>query len=233
MANEDKPRRYSIPENFIDESRIINGMFKTRNFIEGVTLAGIAALFVTAIPVESFNLKLVMYFASCMPLLFIGLAGFNGMPLSKTVINARKWQTTKGIMLYDKKVHPLIKSPLQAQLEKTQPKDRLVDVIEAMKERQAVREQQLVLVEGETFEFVKDKELEDIRADNYEILEGYEDENGNFIPIKRRDLISIDKKKDVAQLPEKVQKETPSPKEDEPDEDVLDLDAIFGDEEEE
>ena len=220
MANEDKPRRYSIPENFIDESRIINGMFKTRNFIEGVTLAGIAALFVTAIPVESFNLKLVMYFASC-------------MPLSKTVINARKWQTTKGIMLYDKKVHPLIKSPLQAQLEKTQPKDRLVDVIEAMKERQAVREQQLVLVEGETFEFVKDKELEDIRADNYEILEGYEDENGNFIPIKRRDLISIDKKKDIAQLPEKVQKETPSPKEDEPDEDVLDLDAIFGDEEEE
>lgn len=234
MANEDKPRRYSIPENYIDESRLINGMFKTRNFIEGVTLAGIAAIFVTAIPIQSFNLKIIIYFATCMPLLFVGFAGFNGKPLSKTLVNARKWKMTKGVMLYDKKVHPLIKSPLQAQLEKIQPRDRLVDMIEAIKERQAAKNQQLVLIEGETFEFVKDKEFEDIRADNYEVLEGYEDENGNFILIKRRDLFSVDNRKDSLHTRERVDDENQSmPEADELLEMCLDLDEIFNDDEEE
>lgn len=234
MANEDKPRRYSIPENYIDESRLINGMFKTRNFIEGVTLAGIAAIFVTAIPIQSFNLKIIIYFATCMPLLFVGFAGFNGKPLSKTLVNARKWKMTKGVMLYDKKVHPLIKSPLQAQLEKIQPRDRLVDMIEAIKERQAAKNQQLVLIEGETFEFVKDKEFEDIRADNYEVLEGYEDENGNFILIKRRDLFSVDNRKDSLHTRERVDDENRSmPEADESLEMCLDLDEIFNDDEEE
>lgn len=234
MANEDKPRRYSIPENYIDESRLINGMFKTRNFIEGVTLAGIAAIFVTAIPIQSFNLKIIIYFATCMPLLFVGFAGFNGKPLSKTLVNARKWKMTKGVMLYDKKVHPLIKSPLQAQLEKIQPRDRLVDMIEAIKERQAAKNQQLVLIEGETFEFVKDKEFEDIRADNYEVLEGYEDENGNFILIKRRDLFSVDNRKDSLHTRERVDDENQSmPEADESLEMCLDLDEIFNDDEEE
>lgn len=234
MAIEDKPRRYSIPENYIDESRLINGMFRTRNFIEGVTLAAFAAILVTAIPIQSFNLKIIIYFAACVPLLFIGFAGFNGKPLSKTLVNARKWKTTKGVMLYDKKVHPLIKSPLQAQLDKIQPRDRLVDVIDAIKERQAVRNQQLVLIEGETFEFVKDKEFEDIRADNYEILEGYEDENGDFIPIKRWDLISVDNKKEKRHTRERTDDENQSVAEAENSfEKSLDLDAIFNDNDEE
>lgn len=169
-----------------------------------------------------------------MPLLFIGFAGFNGKPLSKTLVNARKWKTTKGVMLYDKKVHPLIKSPLQAQLDKIQPRDRLVDVIDAIKERQAVRNQQLVLIEGETFEFVKDKEFEDIRADNYEILEGYEDENGDFIPIKRWDLISVDNKKEKRHTRERTDDENQSVAEAENSfEKSLDLDAIFNDNDEE
>ena len=169
-----------------------------------------------------------------MPLLFVGFAGFNGKPLSKTLVNARKWKMTKGVMLYDKKVHPLIKSPLQAQLEKIQPRDRLVDMIEAIKERQAAKNQQLVLIEGETFEFVKDKEFEDIRADNYEVLEGYEDENGNFILIKRRDLFSVDNRKDSLHTRERVDDENQSmPEADESLEMCLDLDEIFNDDEEE
>ena len=42
MAKVDMERvnEYLIPMNFIDESRFLNGIFKTRNFVEGSIMGG-------------------------------------------------------------------------------------------------------------------------------------------------------------------------------------------------
>lgn len=86
MITEDKPKVYDIPENFIDESRIVNGMFETRKFIEGVIMALIVLPIGLAIPASDFNTKIMIVTSVCGPLFLLGNAGFNGDPISTTLV---------------------------------------------------------------------------------------------------------------------------------------------------
>lgn len=250
MITEDKPKVYDIPENFIDESRIVNGMFETRKFIEGVIMALIVLPIGLAIPASDFNTKIMIVTSVCGPLFLLGNAGFNGDPISTTLVNAYKWFKYRGIMLYDFNARSLIKSPLAARMEKEQPRDKLVDMIDNIKEKQREKASNVVYVEGETFEFTKDKALEDIRADNYVLVEGYEDESGNFVELSQREaapkkqkaatkelelfvppLMIVDQNSATEEEENKEQKEDiPAQNEEayELSSDELDLDSIFG-----
>lgn len=65
MIKDEQPNVYNIPENFIDESRIIKGIFKTRNFIEGALIALFVAAFAWFIPIENVNIRIFAIVTLC------------------------------------------------------------------------------------------------------------------------------------------------------------------------
>ena len=159
MIDEDKPRIYSIPENFIDESRVLKGMFKTRNFIEGLILGGIFAIPALFIPAGTFNSKVMIITAFAAPMFLLGNNGYNGDPISTTIMNARNWFSTRGIMLYNTGTRALKEAPLTAMMEKPQAKEKILDLWDSLREERRKRAASVEYIEGETFVFAEDREL--------------------------------------------------------------------------
>lgn len=172
---EDKIRIYDIPENFVDESRIINGMFKKRNFIEGIVLGLLGALPALVIPFNSFETKVAIVVACAGPLFIIANVGFNGDPLSTTIINIRRWFKGRKVMLYNSNTKMLKESPLSAMMEQESAGDKILDALDAIRERRRREAAKVRYVEGDTFEFEEDEDLTDIYAE--EVYSGAEEED--------------------------------------------------------
>lgn len=165
MVDEEKVKIYDIPDNFIDESRIFNGIFKTRNFVEGVVMALIAAIPALLIPASTLNTRIVILIAICGPFFLLGNAGYNGDPISTTILHAKAWYQGRGIMLYNANSRALKESPL-AYMESTElPRDKLVDMVNNWKNARRQRNERMVYIEGETFEFIDDMDLAHLYMD--------------------------------------------------------------------
>lgn len=92
---------YVIPDNFLDESRILGGMFKTKNFIEGVLLFAVSAFLISLIPGLTGYTKIVTIISVSSPLLCLGIIGINGDTLFFFLKTAAYWRQNKKIMLYN------------------------------------------------------------------------------------------------------------------------------------
>lgn len=159
MIDDDKPRVYSIPENFIDESRVFKGMFKTRNFIEGLILGGISAIPALFIPAGSFNSRVMIITVFAAPMFLLGNNGYNGDPISTTIRNAKNWFSARGMMLYNTGTRALKEAPLTTMMEKPQAKEKLLDLLDSIREERRKRAASIEYIEGETFVFAEDREL--------------------------------------------------------------------------
>ena len=80
MAKVDMERvnEYLIPMNFIDESRFLNGIFKTRNFVEGSIMGGTVGIIFWALISAPFEAKLSLIIGIAFPFFMLGLSGING-----------------------------------------------------------------------------------------------------------------------------------------------------------
>lgn len=171
MAAEEGYKTYAIPENFVDESRIIKGMFRTRNFVEGCIMALLVGIPALLIPIEEFQTRIMVIVAIAGPFFLLGNAGFNGDPISTTLKNAKSWVKARGLMLYDSKAIPLKKSPLDAMLEREAPGDKILNVVDSVKEARRRKAAGVQYIEGVTFDFAPDDELEGLYADEYYDIE--------------------------------------------------------------
>lgn len=157
----DQPTRqkaYIIPDNFIDEPRIINGMFRTRYFIEGAVLALFAAALALLIPISSWTIRLTVIIFCAAPFFVLGVAGISGDPVSVAVSNVTRWFKTKTVMLYDPKPRALIASPLDVMMSQPVARDQILDYIEKMRQSRLEKRLQQQYIEGETFRFVMDRD---------------------------------------------------------------------------
>lgn len=168
MSSEEKIRTYDIPDNFIDESRILSGMFKTRNFIEGAAMALLAAIPAMLIPASDLNVRIVILVAICGPFFLLGNAGYNGDPISTTIFHAKVWYQNRGIMLYNANSRALKESPLEYMENTELPRDKLVDMVNSWKRAHRQKNEEMVYIEGETFEFVDDMDLAHLYLDKDE-----------------------------------------------------------------
>lgn len=121
MASDQPSRRktYIIPDNFIDEGRIINGMFRTRYFVEAVILAVFAAMFALLIPVEKVTNKITLVVFIAGPFFALGITGISGDPLSVAAKNVFHWVKTRSLMLYDSNPRALVTTPLDKMMNQT------------------------------------------------------------------------------------------------------------------
>lgn len=173
-SDKDELQFYVIPENFIDESRIVKGMFRTRYFVEGVFMAIIVAFLANLIPTDSIASKISVMIIFCGPFFILGVQGINGDPVSVFTVNAWTWFKNRGVMLYNESARALAMSPLDAMMDAEPMGDKLIDYFHRlMLQRQASRSGER-LVEGENFIFAEDKDLAGIHLD--EMIEDDEEE---------------------------------------------------------
>lgn len=160
MATEQPSRRktYIIPDNFIDEGRIINGMFRTRYFVEAVILAVIAAMFALLIPVEKVTNKITLVVFIAGPFFALGITGISGDPLSVAAKNVVHWIQTRSLMLYDSNPRALVTTPLDKMMNQTLTKDQILEYIERSRQQRLEKRAQEQLIEDENFRFAADKD---------------------------------------------------------------------------
>ncbi len=200
---DNKPMIYAIPDNFIDESRILRGMFKTRNFVEGIIYAAVIGFPVLALcSGQSLETKLtIMTFCAAPPFL-LGVMGINGDTVSVAVKNIYKWLRSRGIMLYNQNITMLKKPPIEAREDEADFSDKIVDIIDAVKDARKEKAKNRTFIQGDTFDFIDDNENSGNEA---ELLYKVEDKGKLHIIDEdewtARDVISID----ISQLTEAEQ----------------------------
>lgn len=160
MAEDEQVQVYVIPKNFVDGGRVLNGLFKRRNFIEGVGLALIVAFPLWQFPFPSFAVKLSTVISCALPLFLLGNAGINGDPLSTFVKYSYGWLKAKRVMLNNGQVRARKIKAIDLQMAQEQPKDKLLNTIDAWKEKKSDKREPITFIEGENFEFEEDAEFE-------------------------------------------------------------------------
>lgn len=202
MAKVDMERvnEYLIPMNFIDESRFLNGIFKTRNFVEGSIMGGTVGIIFWALISAPFEAKLSLIIGIAFPFFMLGLSGINGDAFSTFVFNALTWVRTRGTMLYNNETRALAQAPLATMMEEEGMNDKILDILDSFKERSQKKRANTPLVEGRDFVFAEDTAL----AGNY--LDEVDDEDVEP-KGKRRKVTS----KDVDTEPEPKASSAPRP----------------------
>lgn len=88
---------YVIPPNFIAGGKLFGGMFKMRNAVEAVILAGGSGLLVFKIP-TSLTMKVVILCVTSLPLAVFGLIGVEGESLTEFIINVFKFLRNRRVL---------------------------------------------------------------------------------------------------------------------------------------
>jgi hypothetical protein len=175
-ADLERIREYHIPMNFIDESRVINGMFKTRNFVEGCILAALVGLPCWTGVHAPFEVKISLVVGLVLPFFLIGISGINGDPLSTFIKNAFSWSRTRGTMLYNYEARALAQAPIKAMMEEEGMNDKILDFVDSMKAKAAKKRRENPLVEGQDFVFAEDRSLSGNYLDEVEESEEKQEE---------------------------------------------------------
>lgn len=156
----ERVREYLIPMNFIDESRFLNGMVKTRNFVEGSIMGGIIALIVWGLISAPFEAKISLTIGLAFPFFMLGLSGINGDAFSTFVYHAVSWARARGTMLYNNETRALAQAPIQSMLEEEGLNDKILNIIDSFKDKAQKKRMSSPLVEGRDFVFARDTDLE-------------------------------------------------------------------------
>lgn len=193
-------KRYRIPENFIDESRIFKGMVRTRFFIEGAMMAMVMLIPAFLIPVSDQMSRISLVVTLCGVPLMIGTLGVNGDPISVVVRNFKNWKRMRGVMLYNTETVPLKTSPLTASMSEKRPSDAIIEMVENYRDNRREKMAAEVFVEGVTFQFAKDPDLVPLYADqlsdtddtlNEEMSRWHEEEKRERDPEKSEPDIEV------------------------------------------
>lgn len=162
MAELTEQRRiYYIPDNFIEEGRILQGKIKLRHLYDAVILAaaGAAAAFAVTLsfPYMELEDKIPVFMFFCLPPACLGIIGFNGDPISVAFRSFRKWRRNSRTMLYNPNPRLLKRDPLLSVINQTSTIDTLLEIYETKKQENIRKKAEITMKEGEDFEFVSDE----------------------------------------------------------------------------
>ena len=159
---------YSIPENFIDESRILNGMFKTRNAIEGLILAFAFTIWPLLLFHGSTTAKISICAFTAIPPFMIGNFGFNGDPISVTIMNMVRWMKSKRIILYNNEIRPMKNTRIDGKSDEVTLADKMFDAFEQRKRRKLEKRNAEL---DQDFEYINEEGIEDFLINGVEFTE--------------------------------------------------------------
>ena len=149
---------YIIPDNFIEGGRILNGMFKTRNFLEAIGISAVLAFPLWNIHYPSFTVKITVVLSVILPFFLIAVMGINDSSFLTFLHQLYKWKKGQRMMLYNNHLHSRSVRPMEVVMAQEMPKDKLVSTIEKWKEKRQNKNKNISYIEGEDFEFNEDEE---------------------------------------------------------------------------
>lgn len=151
-------KTYHIPDNFAEGTKILQGMFELRNFLEGCVMAAAVAIIITILPV-SWSAKMTLYLVLCIPAMMLGIFGINGDPVSRFVVSLRKWMNGRRTLLYNAHTNSY-NMPIGDMLLTTErPVDSVRKTIGNIKQRfSSKNDQENDIIEGIDFEFGEESE---------------------------------------------------------------------------
>ena len=148
--------KHTIPENYIGESRIFNGLIKTRNFVEACIVFGAVFLLFFSVILQESSLS-TRIIVSCWPAIilgFIAFVGIDGEPLSTAVKSIASWISERGVYYYQIDDRGLKETPLEAMLKNVTYRDKVVDKYnDYVEKRRASSAELLNLYDEEGLEF--------------------------------------------------------------------------------
>lgn len=152
---------YRIPDNFMDEPRILMGAFKRRNFIEGLILSLLGLIPGLLIPVNSVPSRITAAIICCAPFMIIGIMGYNGDPISIALKAANEYSRTRGEKIYNQNCRVLEYSPTEDLLHRELARDKVVSVYQGYKKRREQKLQEESVNENSSFRFEYDPDIDD------------------------------------------------------------------------
>lgn len=162
---------YHIPNNFKDPGYIVNGMIAVRNAIDALAFALVGFLVASVLPFRgdgavSGYILIIGLFAMA------GFAGVQGVPVSTFLAYAIRWHGRRKPYLYNHHGASFSMTAAEVMLTEPQLRNKLADALDRMKDSMASRK--VDYIEGETFEFEDDPELEALRFAEEQLHEGEE-----------------------------------------------------------
>lgn len=138
--NNDSRPTYTIPENFIEGGRVLNGSFRLRNAIEAVVLGGLFGFIAYCLPISTLPTRISVILMVALPPTLLALIGINGDPLSVFVRSAYRWKKNHRIMIYNKNTAKYSVSALEVMMSEELPKDKVIAAYENWKNKRAKKE---------------------------------------------------------------------------------------------
>lgn len=153
-------KSYPIPYNFIDESKMLGGMVKTRNFVEGCVCAIIASIPILVVPSISLNARIILFIILALPALVFGIIGLNGDPISNFIIYYIKFKKSRRIVSFNNKVKLHERIDVDSLSETELPRDKIIKILNNLGARREKADEQEIT---DAEDFIFDDDLEEIK----------------------------------------------------------------------
>lgn len=179
---------YHIPTNFKDTGYVFKGMIATRNFIDGLILGLIGFLIASALPIKQGS-RLSGYIFIVGFMVMLGISGIQGIPVSSYLFDFIQWIRRKKPYLYNNHGASFNVTAAQVMMSEPQLRNTIADTIDRIKENMASRHMEYI--EGETFQFAEDPELEALRFASEQDDDKTQDKTtGTTVPVKEPEPVS-------------------------------------------
>lgn len=151
---------YHIPTNFKDPGYIVNGMIAVRNAIDAVAMGLIGFLLASLLP---FNKEKALsgYILIIGLFTMIGFFGIRDIPVSTFLADALRWRGRRKPYLYNHHGTSYSMTAAELMLSEPQLRNKIADVLDKLQE--SMTSKRIDYIEGETFRFAEDPELEALR----------------------------------------------------------------------
>lgn len=162
-------RIYRIPTNYRDSGYIFNGQIAKRNAVDAAVLGFIGYMIANLLPLQG-EMALSGYVLFIGLFAMIGIVGFQQIPISVYLADMIQWRKRrKKPYFYNDNGGAYTVSAADLLINEPQLRDILANAIDSVRNSMAAKRPEYI--EGETFEFMVDPELEALQAAQERMLE--------------------------------------------------------------
>lgn len=148
---------YRIPTNFIEGGRILNGLFKSRNFAEAVAYILLMFGILSPIHFGSTSAKISWMIILIGPGALIVLMGINDEPISSYLVSIFRWRKGRKIMLYNENAELHEQRAADYIINRELPRDKLERLYHEWKKKHDERLDEEALAYGDDVIFAPDQ----------------------------------------------------------------------------
>ena len=163
-----EPKIYKIPVNFREPGYFFNGMIAARNLIDACIMGAIGYFLASLMPFNE-DMALSGYILFIGMFGMVGLSGIKDVPLSTFLVDSLAWKKRRRPYLYNAHGGAYTVSAADVMLQEEDFRDSVANILDKLRTRMAGKAPEYI--EGVTFQFAADPELEALQEAEERIYE--------------------------------------------------------------